>query len=414
MVHGFCCIVDFAVYGSGYGVCNDFFGNIFGGSPFVYLEQGDIKEIIKGTLIQTRALCVMDIEILTKEKESEWDSFVKKHEEGHFVHLTAYKHIIEDTYGYKGHYLYMREGAAIRAIFPFFEFQSFFGKTKFVSQPFSEYGGILLSEDLNQRKKTEMVRKFKAYVLETFDSIRGFNIEIHGQGNEDVAHKEFHVKNIGKIGVLKLGPFEDLYVRAFDRQVRKAIQKAEKEGVRIYEETTLSAVRNKFYPLYASYSKNRHGTPPHSVQYFLNCLKYAQNHTKVFFAEVDNQIAAALLGFFVPNRVHVSYNPSRQAYHPQRVNDLLHKEFIKWASQNNIRYFDFGPALYAGQVRYKEKWGVEFEDYNYYYIAGDSFVPKAARQGNRFIKLASVVWKYGVPGKVSNSVGPMVRKWMGT
>jgi len=355
----------------------------------------------------------MNIQELKKEKESPWDEFVNNHSEGRFVHLSNYKKIIEDTYGYRGNFLYAEENGEILAIFPFFQFKNILLKDKFSSQPFSEYGGILFKEESSGKKKEEILSSFNDYLKKFSNNRRNFYIEIHGQQDQSSFLEKYLTRvPLYKIAILKLDSFDNLY-KNFDYQIKKAIKKAERENVRVYEETSDSAIKNKFYPLYGKYLKKRHGTPPYPLKFFLNCQKYAPHNIKIFFAEINNKIVASLWGFLTEKRAHITYNPSLEGYFAKRPNDLLHSEFIKWACREKIEYFDFGPARYPGQIRFKEKWGVAFQDYAYFYLSEKPIKIKPYTAESESVKIINFLWKYFMPISLANLLGPYLRKKMG-
>ena len=60
------------------------------------------------------------------------------------VHLTGFRSAVDATYGLEPFYRIYKKGGEIRAVFPgFFHPSRIYGR-KIVSQPFSEYGGLLL------------------------------------------------------------------------------------------------------------------------------------------------------------------------------------------------------------------------------------------------------------------------------
>ena len=64
------------------------------------------------------------------------------------VHLSGFKRAVEETYGFKPFYRAYIEERRGQAVFPgFFHTSRVYGR-KILSQPFSEYGGILLAAGL--------------------------------------------------------------------------------------------------------------------------------------------------------------------------------------------------------------------------------------------------------------------------
>ena len=64
--------------------------------------------------------------------------------------------------------------------------------------------------------------------------------------------------------------------------------------------------------------------------------------------------------------VQITDIASDERFFSYRAADLLHFELIDWAIGRGCRLFDFGPVRYAGQRRYKKKWGVELREYAHY------------------------------------------------
>ena len=355
----------------------------------------------------------MDIRLLQKQDRERWDQFVNRHPQGRFVHLSCYKDILEKTYSYPAHFVYVEENREIVALFPFFELRNIFFKTRFISQPFSEYGGILLKENLAPETKSKAIQALKRY-LNVFLSRRPDSyFEIHGGlDNPDLMREYFIERRMGKTAVLRLNSYQEIYDQ-FDRQIKKALRKARDEGVAVFQEASLESIEDKFYPLYVKYLKKRHGTPPYPRNFFLNCYQYAPQNIKIFFAEKDKKIIAALWGFLANRRIQISYNPSLEEYFIFRPNDLLHARFIQWGCENNFKYFDFGPARYAGQINYKKKWGVEFLEYSHFYLSKRPMDFGPIQPENSSIKILSRIWKSCLPGFIANFIGPFIRRKMG-
>ena len=356
----------------------------------------------------------MDVKLLQKQDGKKWNEFVKAHSQGRFIHLSLYKDILEKTYKrFKGYFIYAEENGEVLAILPFFKFQNIFFRNKFVSQPFSEYGGILFKENLINEKRLETIQALKEYLSYFLGEYRNSYLEIRGQLDQpDFVSRHFVKKPLYKVAFLKLDSYQSIYNK-FDYQVKKAVKKAEKEGIEVFKDTSLESIKNKFYPLYARYIKKRHGTPPYSLEYFLNCYKYAPENIKIFFAEKDQKIIAALWGFLSDKRIQISYNPSLKEYFLQRPNDFLHAKFIEWGCQNNFQYFDFGSARYPGQINFKKKWGVEFSEYSHFYFSNNLQNIDVRQSKNLFGKTLAWIWKHFVPNHISNLIGPSLRERMG-
>ncbi|MBU4511808.1 GNAT family N-acetyltransferase [Patescibacteria group bacterium] len=166
----------------------------------------------------------------------------------------------------------------------------------------------------------------------------------------------------------------------------------------------------------------RFGTPPHSLDYFLNKLKCFSNDLKLYLVTKDGLVVAALMGFTCGKNIHITKNPSLKKFWNCRPNDLAHWEFIKWGCEHGYTSFDFGPVRYENQKRYKEKWGAKIQNNYIFYLypensrlrQGYGGQAKPSKQNltthNLGFKFISFIWKYFIPISLAQHLGPIIRK----
>jgi len=353
----------------------------------------------------------INIELLKKTEEKEWDEFVVNHPLGRFSQTTAFKRVLEETYGYRSNFIVLKRGEKIIGIFPLFWWRDIFGKTHLVSVPFADYGGPL-NEEISGEEAKSFIEFLKNILSEYGASFLKVNsgLELALQKNLE---RHFLKKGNNQRAVLKLEK-PDILWEKFDRSVRKCVNAAQREKLNCLMETSPAAISHDFYPLYLS-SMKRLGTPPHPPSYFLNKLKYFSGDMKLFLVRFGSKTIAVLLGFAIGNTVQITKTASDPRYWLKRPNDLAHWEFIKWSSENNYQYFDFGPVRYENQLRYKMKWGAQIsENYNYYLTdASDGKVfLKDSSESSLLFKCFSKIWSC-LPGCLSQKIGPFIRKNMG-
>jgi CelD/BcsL family acetyltransferase involved in cellulose biosynthesis len=336
----------------------------------------------------------------------EWDAYVESHPEGRFCQLFGYR-CVERVYGYKPWYLTFRSAGKIVGVLPCFEARSLLFGRRLLSQPFSEYGGFLLNQDLPADERRAIVDSVR-----TFLQAKGLRVlETHGNYGMEVPDQQLQVGNRQQLAYLDLEPSVDhLWDKVISRHVRKAVRKAEREGLRSFERTDEHMLTTQFYPLYLR-SMKRLGSPPHSAEFFLECYRALQSKLRIFWTSYEDKPIAGLLGFSCGQRVSIVNTVSDERYWHLRPNDLIHWEYIKWARQNGYRYFDFGSVRYAGQSQYKEKWGCSLKDSGYYFLATE---PGAAYESfdssSDTMTLAGKLWANYVPGFFARAVGPVLRK----
>jgi hypothetical protein len=341
----------------------------------------------------------------------EWDRYVENHPESRFCQLYAYR-CLEPVYGYKPRYAaFLKEGRIV-GVLPAFEVRSLFFGRRLVSQPFSEYGGLLLDDDLSDEDLEKIVQHLKGWAEAA--GVRG--VELHGRlgiGERDC--DRFLAKaNAQSYAYLPLDrPLDEIWSKVITYQVRKAVQKAERSEVSVAEASDLDTIVRHFYPFYVN-SMTRLGVPPHSIQYYLRCQAAFGDRLKIFWAIFKGAPIAGLLGFACGKRINIINIVSDERFWEVRPNDLIHWEYIKWAHGAGYRYFDFGSIRYEGQLHYKKKWGCIINEHGYYFLRGVG--PNRAGEGATFdsssksMKRFSAIWSRAVPDPARRMIGPFLRK----
>jgi serine/alanine adding enzyme len=342
----------------------------------------------------------------------QWDEYVEGHVQGRFCHLSAYG-CLEEVYGYTPRYLTFRKDGRVAGVLPLFEVRSLFLGQRLVSQPFSEYGGLLLNDNLSLDEVREIMAR-----LREFTRSRGIrSLEMHGRqgviGNVD--WKPHLIRgNVQSCGWLPLDrPLDEIWANVITYQVRKGVQKAQRNNLTVVEQSDPDTLLRDFYPLYLR-SMARLGAPPHSFRYFLRCKTAYGGKMRIFWARHGGTPIAGLLGFACGKRINIINIVSDERFWELRPNDLVHWEYIKWAHQAGYKYFDFGSIRYGGQLHYKKKWGCTIEDHAYYFLvasgpANDSAVG-TFDSSSKAMKLSSSIWSRFVPHQAKRLIGPSLRK----
>lgn len=337
-----------------------------------------------------------------------WDAFVLNHPEGRVCHLIGYGEMIRETFGYEPIYWFLRRRGEPVGVFPFFFVRTWLGVRKFLSQPFIEYGGPLVNrlteDELMQLQKAvkKVLRQYRVQILEVCG---GFGIP------ETELNKISRRVAFNEYAVLPLRASKKIWQDSLSRHVRKAIRKAERAGLRCDQETSTEALRESFYPLYLV-SMKRLGSPPHSLMFFQNSLKYLRGQTKLFLVRKNGIVIAALLGFTTGRRVHIVFSVSDPRFWERRPNDLVHWKFIEWACNHGYEWFDFGTVRYDSQRQYKKKWGVEFREYARYVMfhPGRANTSVPLNSSSKGIQFLSALWHTCMPGIAARLIGPSLHR----
>jgi lipid II:glycine glycyltransferase (peptidoglycan interpeptide bridge formation enzyme) len=328
----------------------------------------------------------VELKILTPQDEKDWDNFVENHPLSRYSFLTGYKKAVEQSFGYEAKYWFIKKSGEIQGVFP-----SFLIKGHLISIPFAVYGGILsdnLSPDEISLALEEIKKKYKSM------TIFGLEQKINCLTSNCLY----------QCGILTLNSAENLWQNKLDRAAKKNINKAQSFNLEAYVDNSEENLKNIFYPLYLKEMK-RLGSPPYGLDFFLNTLRFLKDKVKIMYIKNSkNIILASLFGIGCGNYFYIAYNPSLPEFYFQRPNDYLHWEMIKQAYKDGYKYFDFGPMRYEGQIRFKEKWGVE--PVNYYIYSNK----KTRNPKQRNFKMISKGWKLFMPIWFSKKIGPWIRK----
>ena len=162
---------------------------------------------------------------------------------------------------------------------------------------------------------------------------------------------------------LELAADEEKMFGRLESSVRRAIRKAQKDGVTVEILQSLDAVRI-FYRLQCA-TRKRHGLPPQPFDFFVNIHRHilSQNQGFIAVASQGGRAVAASVYFHLGGRAVYKYGASDFARQHLRANDLVMWEAIRWLARNGGRHLHFGKTALAheGLRRFKLAWGTTEE-----------------------------------------------------
>jgi len=342
-----------------------------------------------------------------------WDAFVRAQPGGRMVHLAGYKTAVEATYGLEPFYRVCESGGAIRAVFPgFFHASRVYGR-KILSQPFSEYGGILLAADAPAPERAAILDAFEAMAKRALD-VKGYaHLEMRSPlGLTGEEGRRFHGGPLFKRATRRLEAPEAMW-KGLDPKDRNIIHKARSYGLAFAEEPDEAALRGAFYPLYLATMK-RLGSPPHPLAFFRRLRSGLDPAMKVFIVRFRGRPVASLVAWAVGSTVHVTDMCSDRAAFVLKPNDFAVWEFLCWARAAGAETFDFGPVRYRGQEIFKKKWRMDLSDYSYAYVtARPDRIRNTFSGGGGLMAAAPAIWSALMPRGLSRVLGKYFRREVG-
>jgi len=326
---------------------------------------------------------------------------VRAHSESRYCQLFGYGRVV-GCYGYRPRYLAFMRNRDLVGVLPVAEVSSVLYGRRWVSQPFSEYGGILFHPELSEEDVRVALRALPNYLRRSRKSL-----EIHG--NHGGIAPPGPSRAVGHIALLRLTADADaLWRRVVKPSVRNKVKQAQGHGVTVSFQADQATLREAFFPLYLK-SMKRLGVPPHKFDYYGRSLEVFRDDLRLAIARAASGAPiAGLLGFSCGNRVSIINSVSDEAHWNLRANDLLHWEMIRSSAESGHRIFDFGSVRYEGQSLYKSKWGAEFEEHSHYLLSSDTRQVVIDSSSDR-MKQMSHLWSKYVPNAISRRLGPVIR-----
>ena len=261
-----------------------------------------------------------------------------------------------ETYGFVPHYFYTGAAGAPETVLPLMEVDSWLTGRRGVALPFTDECAPLGAG------KAGAGGLFDAAVA--FGKARGWKY-IELRGGKDWPAGQASVSFYGH--KLELAGDEKMLFEKMDGSVRRAVRKAEKDGVTVEVSQSLDAMRD-FYRLQCL-TRRRHGLPPQPWRFFVNIYRHILSHNLgmiVTASHAGRKIAASVY-FFLGGRAIYKYGASDFAQQHLRGPNLVMWEAMKWLARNGAKNLNLGKTSRSneGLRRFKLNLGAREETVAY-------------------------------------------------
>jgi len=320
-----------------------------------------------------------------------WQSFVRTAPDATFFHDVRWKDVLEQTFGFRPHFLAARRDRDVVGVLPLCELRPLFGKPRLLSLPFAVEAGISAVDDEVRAALEDAAvgraRAIGARYLELRDGLGGDGFELH----RDI-YCRFR---------RRLGPCEEENFGRIPRKRRRMIRLGQRHGLR----TRLDADLDVFYDLYAR-SQRRLGTPllPHS--YFTSLRHHFAEAVVVLTVWHADTPVAGVFSFLFRDSILPYYAGSRDEWFRYGVNDFMYWELMRFANRRGITSFDFGRSRRgSGAFEYKRHWGFEPEPLCYRIHPLGQGAPQKRTVDNARVRVLSWGWRK-LPLPLTRRLGP--------
>jgi len=323
-------------------------------------------------------------------EDAQWDArLAAEGREETFFQRTAWARVLKETYAYTPAYFATLVGEQIHSLLPVMEVDSRLTGRRGVSLPFTDYCQPLASDS--------------PAFQELFDQAVGYGrdrrwkyLELRG-GQQFLPSappsQRFYVHE------LALAEDEKRMFATLAPAVRRAIRKAEKQGVTVEVVQDAEGIR-EFYALQCR-TRRKHGLPPQPFRFFQNVQRciLAEGSGIVVLARQGERAVAGSVFFHTGRQAIYKFGASDETMLDLRGNDLVMWEGIKYYASKGLRKLHLGRTSLAneGLRRFKLGWGAREHAINYfkYDLRKSAFVQdrdKAFGWHNRIFAVLPLSW----------------------
>lgn len=255
-----------------------------------------------------------------------------------------------------------REGAAM-VIYPFLlrkvnlipVFEGKLGQDLYdLTSPYG-YGGPLVSGEANKKVISNFYHAFAKYCVA--NRIITEFIRFHPLlGNQDLLKEHVEVQRIAPVICVNLRLTEEEIWAGYERNNRKNIKKAYREGLEVILEE-MPDHSNDFISIYHhTLTRNQAGEFYFfSDQFYQRLHRELRGHYLYAHTLKDGRIISTELLLYNETYIHSFLGGTLEQYYQYRPNNILKHEIIKWAKSRSIKYFLLGGGYLGedGIFRYK-------------------------------------------------------------
>jgi CelD/BcsL family acetyltransferase involved in cellulose biosynthesis len=302
------------------------------------------------------------VSILDPRLTTEWDTFAESHPDATVFHTSDWARVILDSYDYRPLYHVSRdETGTILAGVPLMRVDGRLTNRRLVGLPFSDLCSPLLDGPAASDDLLGAVRSAAAENGAT-------HVELRGPGAVSLEDARFHGTSEFYQHIIPIAPTADETAKGFHSSARRAIRKAEKEGLTVRLANELADMR-EFYRLMVL-TRKKHGLLPQPWRFFANIHRHmvANGAGHLLLAEYGGHpIAGDMLLQFRDQMVY-KFNASDPAFLHLRPNNILLWEAIKLSAARRCQTLDLGRCDddNDGLRRFKLLWGSEERRLRYY------------------------------------------------
>jgi serine/alanine adding enzyme len=321
--------------------------------------------------------------------------FVHNIPEARMCHLPEWTKMVEELFGHRGHYLVACDNGEVCGVLPLSHVRSRLFGNHLVSQPFSDYGGPLVTNPAALEALYE-------HAVELAKRNKCDHIELR---NTVAMPQEMHLRTDKICMHLPLASDTEVVWKGLRPQIRNRIRQAEKSGISVINGHI--EMLDDFYRLWTIRMREL-GTPCYSRGLFRGIMERFKDNSRIFLALSDNKVAAAFFVYTFNGCVHSRWGAALREYDSLSPNYLLNWSAIEYYCRSGMKWFDFGRSTVgSGQHTFKKRWGAGPVPLNWQYWIRPGGKLNLAKPDAPEYRRKTEIWKK-IPLSVTRIIGPRI------
>jgi len=322
----------------------------------------------------------MNIELLNREHEGLYDSYLKHREDSMLWYSLKYRDLIASVISAESYYYMAIDNDKIVGILPLMQKEGSLGKV-INSLPFyGSHGGVIAD---NEETKKRLLDHYIEVVNDK--SIAVATLIEHpfasdNKLNENIPYneKDFRIGQFTNIG----GEYTDLedLMTKFHYKTRNTVRKAIKSNVEVSVENSM------FIFLEETHKKNMNNigglAKPHKFFELTRNLLKADHDFKIYVARYEGKPAAALLNFYYGNSVEYFTPVIVKEFRTFQPLSLLIAQAMFDAANSGFKWWNWGGTWPSqeGIYKFKSRWGTSNLNYNYYITVNNKEIYHSSKE----------------------------------
>lgn len=304
---------------------------------------------------------------------SQYAREVNKFQSATPFHSVDWLRCVQEIYGITFIYIALMDDGNIYALNPIFVRK--YGPIKLYGSPLPQSGTPAIMPLISEGYEELFLNKLDAWIH--INKYRYFQLTWK---HDLVFKKNIEATILDNLEIDLSFDIESLFSN-MKSEARNRIRKAVRMGVKVHWAQSNEKLSEYFSLLKSTYS--RQDIPQNFPDELYTKLfeSLHNNSLKIIYATYNDSIIAMLWIFFDNNKCYFWDGASNQDFRKYSANHLLHWEIIKWAKDNNLKFYDMiGRSIKSGRSgarpgigRFKKSLGASAYEYYTLYWRSDLF-----------------------------------------